>query len=121
MIDHLRKSAGALAIVWALTSLAAAVAHSTPAAAQAPADAASATPAAASQAAPAAAAPQINKAEITARANGEAGLDMQAVIAAWQRDLDRFEAELRDRKLRYSELNEFRDELQRVRSEAEDL
>src|SRR6516165_4006101 len=71
----------------------------------------------------AAAAPdsRINAAEVTKRVDQELGIDLQAAIADWQRQLDLLEKELGRPRLRYSELNEFRDRLQRVRSEAADL
>ena len=65
--------------------------------------------------------PQIDKAEITARANRDVGVNIETTIAGWQRELERLENDLREPRLRYSELNGFRDELQRVRSEIEDF
>src|SRR6516165_12787495 len=38
--------------------------------------------------------PQVNTTEITTRANKEVGVDIQATIALWQRELDRIEGEL---------------------------
>jgi potassium efflux system protein len=64
---------------------------------------------------------RINSAEVTKRVDQELGIDLQATIADWQRQLDLLEKELSRPRLRYSELNEFRDRLQRVRSEAADL
>jgi potassium-dependent mechanosensitive channel len=64
---------------------------------------------------------RINSAEVTKRVDQELGIDLQATIADWQRQLDLLEKELSRPRLRYSELNEFRDHLQRVRSEAADL
>ena len=71
----------------------------------------------------AAAAPdsRINAAEVTKRVDQELGIDLQATTADWQRQLDLVEKELSRPRLRYSELNEFRDRLQRVRAEAADL
>ena len=65
--------------------------------------------------------PQIDKAEIAARANREVGVNIETTIAGWQRGLERLESDLRGQRLRYSELNGFRDELQRIRSEVEDF
>src|SRR5262249_53847010 len=65
--------------------------------------------------------PQIDKAEITARANRDVGVNIETTIAGWQRELERLENDLRGPRLRYSELNGFREELQRVRSEIEDF
>jgi small-conductance mechanosensitive channel len=65
------------------------------------------------------AAPQVNAAEITRRANQEVGFDIEATISGWQRELDRVETNLRRPSLRYVELNDLRDELQRVRSGVE--
>ncbi|MGB5180641.1 MAG: hypothetical protein WBO12_00400, partial [Xanthobacteraceae bacterium] len=64
---------------------------------------------------------RINAAEVTKRVNQELGIDLGATIADWQRQLDLLEKELGRPRLRYSELNEFRDGLQRVRSDVADL
>jgi potassium efflux system protein len=64
---------------------------------------------------------RINSAEVTKRVDQELGIDLQATIADWQRQLDLLEKELSRPRLRYSELNEFRDRLQHVRSEAAEL
>jgi small-conductance mechanosensitive channel len=61
-------------------------------------------------------APQINTAEITRRASKDVGVDIDSTIAAWQLELDRIEGELRQPRLRYSQLNALRDALQRIRS-----
>ena len=57
--------------------------------------------------------PQINTAEIVARANKTVGVDIQKRITAWQQGFSRLESDLQKPRLRYSELNDFRDELQR--------
>src|SRR6516164_7768961 len=54
--------------------------------------------------------PQVNVAEITARANRDVGVDIEATTAGWQHELERLEGELRGPHLRYSELNALRDE-----------
>src|SRR5689334_9491159 len=64
---------------------------------------------------------RINTAEVTKRVDQELGIDLQATIADWQRQLDLLEKDLSRPRLRYSELNQFRDHLQRVRSEVADL
>jgi potassium-dependent mechanosensitive channel len=64
---------------------------------------------------------QINIAEITSRANQDVGVNIETTIAGWQHELDRLENDLRDSRPRYSELNGFRDELQRLRSGIEDF
>ena len=64
---------------------------------------------------------RINAAEVGKRVDQELGIDLPATTADWQRQLDLLEKELSRPRLRYSELNEFRDRLQRVRSEAADL
>ncbi len=64
---------------------------------------------------------RINTAEVTKRLDQELGVDLQATIADWQRQLDVLEKEISRPHLRYSELNAFRDRLQRVRSEALEL
>ena len=73
---------------------------------------------ASSQAAPAA---PNDAGAITQHLNQELGLDPDARVAAWRQDLGRLESELRRPHLLYSELNAYRDELQRTRGEAEDL
>ena len=57
--------------------------------------------------------PPINTAEIVARANKSVGVDIQKRITGWQQELSRLESDLQKPRLRYSELNDFRDELQR--------
>ncbi|MGN6747763.1 MAG: mechanosensitive ion channel family protein [Xanthobacteraceae bacterium] len=64
---------------------------------------------------------RINTTDVNKRVDAELGADLQATTADWQRQLDLLEKELNRPHLRYSELNEFRDQLQRVRSEAADL
>src|SRR5499427_5490786 len=65
--------------------------------------------------------PQINIAEITARANRDVGVNIETAINGWQHELDRLESALQKPRLRYSELNDLRDELQRVRAGVEDF
>jgi small-conductance mechanosensitive channel len=65
--------------------------------------------------------PQINIAEITARANRDVGVNIETAINDWQHELDRLESALQKPRLRYSELNDLRDELQRVRAGIEDF
>ena len=84
-----------------------AAAHAEP---QAPAKAQAAPQA---QAAPA---PRIDSAEVTKRVNKDAGFDIRATVAQWKLDLDRVGREVHRPGLRYVELNNLRDELQRVRA-----
>src|SRR5262249_53210525 len=90
------------------------------------------SPAAAPQAAPPSTAPataqpakppaaQIDTAELVARANKNVGADIQKRIAGWTQELSRLESDLQKPRLRYSELNDSRDELQRVRGEIENF
>jgi len=65
--------------------------------------------------------PQINIAEITARANRDVGVNIETAINGWQHELDRLESALQKPRLRYSELNDLRDELQHVRAGIEDF
>src|SRR5215831_14727720 len=65
--------------------------------------------------------PQINIAEITARANRDVGVNIETAIKGWQHELDRLESALQKPRLRYSELNDLREELQRVRAGIEDF
>ena len=64
--------------------------------------------------------PRINTTEIVNRLDQELGIDLQTTTGGWQRELDRLESELGRQRLRYSELNEFRNRLQRLRSQVED-
>jgi len=69
-------------------------------------------------AAPAAqAVPQVNTAEITKRANQAVGLDIDATVKSWNKSLDRIEEGLRGEKLRYAELNAFREDLEKARGQ----
>ena len=65
--------------------------------------------------------PAINTKDIVNRLNQELGIDLQATIAGWQRALDQVESDLGRNGLRYSDLNRYRDELLRVRSQAADV
>ncbi|WP_024509918.1 mechanosensitive ion channel domain-containing protein [Bradyrhizobium sp. ARR65] len=63
----------------------------------------------------------VNTGAITQDVNQELGLDLDAKTAGWRQHLDRVESDLRRPHLRYSELNAYRDELQRIRGEVKDL
>jgi potassium-dependent mechanosensitive channel len=63
----------------------------------------------------------IDTAEVDKRVDQELGSDLQATTADWQRQLDLLEKELGRPHLRYSELNEFRNRLQSLRSAVADL
>jgi potassium-dependent mechanosensitive channel len=65
--------------------------------------------------------PKIDIAEITARANRDVGINIETAIKGWQNELDRVDSALKKPRLRYSELNDLRDALQRVRAEIEDF
>jgi small-conductance mechanosensitive channel len=65
--------------------------------------------------------PAINTKDIVNRLNQELGIDLQATIAGWQHALDQVESDLGREGLRYSDLNQYRDELLRVRSQAADV
>ena len=67
------------------------------------------------------AAPQINVAEITKRANDSVGSDIQAQLKGWQKELDRLEEALRKPNHSYSELNNYRDELVKLRADGEEF
>jgi potassium-dependent mechanosensitive channel len=64
--------------------------------------------------------PRINTAEIVNRLDQELGINLQATTSGWQRELDQIQTELGRPRLRYSELNAFRDRLQQVRSQVDD-
>ncbi len=65
------------------------------------------------------AAPQISTAEITKRANDSVGVDVQAQIKGWQKELDHLEEVLRKPNHSYSDLNGCRDELLKLRADGE--
>src|SRR5215472_7100305 len=64
--------------------------------------------------------PRINTAEIANHLDQELGINLQATTTGWQRELDQIQTKLGRPRLRYSELNEFRDRLQQVRSQVDD-
>src|SRR5262249_28172228 len=68
-----------------------------------------------SQAAPAD--PHIDKAQITQRLNRELDFNLEPAMGGWQHALDRVDSELGRPRLRYTELNRLRDELQHIRSD----
>ncbi len=124
MIDRFRDIARALVAVLLLgiAGAAAQTAQSQTSPNPGAAPQASSVPTAQAPALPAGpAGPQINIAEITARANRDVGVNIETTINGWQHELDRLESDLRRPRLRYSELNDFRDELQRVRAGIEDF
>ena len=65
--------------------------------------------------------PQIDTANIVKRLNEELGIDLEATTTGWQHALDRLEGDLGRSRHRYSDLNQYRDELQRIRSETADV
>ena len=67
------------------------------------------------------AAPKINTAEITKRANDSVGVDIQAQIKGWQKELDHLEEVLRKPNQSYSDLNSSRDELLKLRADGEEF
>ena len=117
MIDRLCAIARALTLI-SLLAVAGAQAQTAQSPTSSPADTAgSKSPAQATGQPDKPAGPQINTTEIVARANKTVGVDIQKRITAWQQGLSRLESDLQKPRLRYSELNDFRDELQRVRGE----
>jgi potassium efflux system protein len=73
------------------------------------------------QKAPAAPNATVNTGAITQHLNQELGLDLNAKVADWRQRLERLESELRRPHLLYSELNAYRDALQRMRGQVKDL
>jgi potassium efflux system protein len=63
----------------------------------------------------------IDNEAITQRLNQELGFDLNAKIADWRQRLNHLENDLKRPGLRYSELNAYRDELQRIRGERKEL
>lgn len=104
------------------TVSAGALAQSAPPPRAAPQSAAPAQPPATAQAPGTAAsntAPAINAKEIVRRANQSIGADIDAKIKNWQAELDRLEDLLRVSNVRYNDLNAYRDELIKLRSETD--
>jgi potassium-dependent mechanosensitive channel len=64
---------------------------------------------------------RINTVEIAQRVNQELGINLETTTAGWKRELDRLEGDLARPRLRYSDLNRFRDELLRVRSAVQEV
>ena len=65
--------------------------------------------------------PQIDTANIVKRLNEELGINLEATTTGWQHALDRLEGDLGRSRHRYSDLNQYRDELQRIRSETDNV
>src|SRR6201996_1206830 len=63
----------------------------------------------------------IDNQAITQRLNQELGFDLNVKIADWRRRLNHLESDLKRPGLRYSELNAYRDELQRIRGDGKEL
>jgi potassium efflux system protein len=61
--------------------------------------------------------PQVDTTEYVARANKSVGTDIQKNITDWQQALEHLESALKRPNLHYSELNDLRDELQRIRGD----
>jgi small-conductance mechanosensitive channel len=122
MIDRFGDIARALVAVLLLGMAGAAAQTAQPPTAPNPAAASQAgsVPTAAVQPA-APAPPKVDIAEITARANRDVGVNIETAIKGWQNELDRVESALKKQRLRYSELNDLRDALKRVRAEIEDF
>ncbi len=66
-------------------------------------------------------APPINTGAIVTQVNKELGLNLAQTADGWGHELSGLEADLQHKGLRYSELNAYRDELQKLRSQVEDL
>jgi potassium-dependent mechanosensitive channel len=105
-------------LIFALASMVSAGAQSEAAPAGAPQAAAPGQAAAAAQPA---AGPKIDTAEIIKRADKNTGVNIDAKIKSWQAALDRIEEALRKPGLRYNELNAFRDDLLKLRADAEEF
>jgi potassium-dependent mechanosensitive channel len=121
MIDRLRAVARALSLI-SLLAVAGAQAQTTQSPISPTSDAAGSTSPAQASGQPAKpSGPQVNTAEIVARANKSVGVDIQKRITDWQQELSRLESDLQKPRLGYSQLNDFRDELQRVRAEIENF
>ena len=60
---------------------------------------------------------QVDPAELIERANKSVGTDVHKSISDWQQELSLIESDLKKPSLHYSELNDLRDQLQRLRGE----
>jgi potassium-dependent mechanosensitive channel len=65
--------------------------------------------------------PQVDKAAIHKRANDSVGVDIDAKIKGWQTSLDKLEEGLRKPNQTYSSLDALRDDLLKLRADAEDF
>jgi potassium efflux system protein len=65
--------------------------------------------------------PQVDTAAITKRANDIVGLDFQALIKSWQKDLDKIEEALRKPNPTWAILDGHRDELTKLRSDGDEF
>jgi small-conductance mechanosensitive channel len=83
--------------------------------------AAAAQPATPAPATPAAQPPHVDQAALVKKANDSAGVDIDAKIKGWREDLDRIEQGMRDPKADYKALNDYRTDLFKVRSDAEEF
>src|SRR5918995_5922303 len=99
MIDRFRDIARALVAVLLLgmAGAAAQTGQSPTSPSPGPAPQAGSTSTAQAPAQPAG--PQINSAEITARANRDVGVNIQTTITGWQRELERLESDLQKPRL----------------------
>src|SRR5271166_1849109 len=79
---------------------------------------AASAPQAAAAAAPA---PQINSAALIKHANEKIGLDANAKLISWQSKLDRIEEAIRKAALTYNDLNFCRDELLKLKGDADEF
>ncbi|HXW29895.1 MAG TPA: mechanosensitive ion channel domain-containing protein [Xanthobacteraceae bacterium] len=64
-------------------------------------------------------APAVDTAAMTRRTNQEMGVDIESTIKGWQRALDDVETGLHHQQVRYAQLNNVRDQLQRLRAEVD--
>ena len=64
---------------------------------------------------------RVDAAAIAQHLNQDVGVDIAATTAQWQRQIEQLQSALRQPHLRYAQLNEFRDGLQRIRGDVDDL
>jgi potassium efflux system protein len=64
---------------------------------------------------------RVNATAIARQLNQDVGVDIAATTAKWQQQIEQLQGELRQAHLRYAQLNEFRDNLQRIRADVDAL
>ncbi len=114
MLNRVRAAARTLSVI-SLLAISSALAQTEQPVTSSSSDAGATSPA--QSPAQAAKPPQVDTAEFVARANESVGTDIHKNITDWQQALSNLESNLKRPNLHYSELNDLRDELQRIRGD----